>query len=229
MKRFTIILFPVLFFAGLSLRGQTPGRGASERVVVRTSQGKIVLALYDDTPLHRDNFVKLVDSGFYRGILFHRAIRGFVIQAGDPHSKEGLATKVYGEGEIGYRLPAEITQNAYHTRGALGAAREPDRDNPRKESSGSHFYIVQGAPVTDSMLDAAEERLGAEMPPEVRELYRRGGGVPRLDGGYTVFGYVVKGMKTVDRIAGRRTDEYDRPLQDVFIRDMKVKHRKKRK
>lgn len=217
-----------LFFAGGSPRAQSPAREGAARVTVRTSLGKIVLLLYDDTPLHRDNFVKLVDSGFYRGILFHRAIRDFVIQAGDPRSKEGLATKVYGEGEIGYKLPAEITQNAYHLRGALGAAREPDRDNPQKLSSGSHFYIVQGAPVTDSMLDAAEARRGTKMPPEVRALYRRDGGVPRLDGGYTVFGRVVKGMKTVDRIAALPTDEHDRPLQDVFIKDMTVRHTSKK-
>lgn len=229
MKRFTIFCFAITIFIGHHAFAQLPaGTEYSHTATVRTKAGKIKIALLDETPLHRDNFIALVRSGFYNGILFHRVIDGFVIQAGDPDTREASATRVYGNNGIGYTIPAEITNNAYHVRGAVGAAREADSENPERASSGSHFYIVQGKPIADSLWNQRNSSLAA-CPEEVKTLYRKQGGTPRLDGKYTVFGYVVKGMKTVDKITKERTDSYDRPLKDVFIKTITLKSEKKKK
>jgi cyclophilin family peptidyl-prolyl cis-trans isomerase len=198
-----------------------------------TSEGKIILRLYDETPLHRDNFLKLVKSGYYNGVLFHRVIRNFMIQAGDPDSRRALPGQILGNGGPSYTIPAEFRPGIFHRKGVLAAAREPDNVNPEKASSGSQFYIVQGKKFTDAALDSIETyRLGGRrIPPAQREVYKQIGGTPHLDQNYTVFGEVVKGMDVVERIAEVPTSEgrdEDRPLQDVRIikaRLVKQNHR----
>ena len=200
-----------------------------------TTAGTMVLRLSDETPMHRDNFLRLVKSGYYDSVLFHRVIQTFMIQAGDPNSKTAAAGKPLGNGGPGYTVPAEFRANLFHRKGALAAARMGDNVNPTKASSGSQFYIVQGRSFTDRELDSIEVvRLGGKkLTPEVRNYYRTTGGTPQLDGNYTVFGQVVKGLDVIDSIAATPTSkaaDRDRPLQDMRIitarlikRDKKLK------
>ena len=162
--------------------------GDEPKLVIKTTDGTMTVKLYADTPLHRDNFVKLARKGFYNGILFHRIIKGFMIQGGDPLTKDSTQVAMYGTGGPGYTIPAEILPNHTHKKGALAAARRGDQANPAKESSGSQFYIVQD-----------EE------------------GCKHLDGEYTIFGEVVDGLGVVDKIAAEKTDFRDRPLRKVEI------------
>lgn len=185
-------------------------------VEITTNIGKINIFLYNETPLHRDNFVKLADFEFYNEILFHRVIKGFVIQAGDPESREHKKFVQYGEGEYKYGVEAEILPQFHHTRGAVGMAREGDDVNPDRESSGSHFYIVQGHNEVD------ESKFTEEHTPEIRQKYLSEGGAPHLDGKYTIFGYVVSGMDVVDKIADMETDSNDRPIYDAVIENVRV-------
>lgn len=191
-------------------------------VEMATNYGKIVLMLYDDTPLHRDNFVNLVSKGVFDGMLFHRVIEKFMIQGGDPESKGAPHDMMLGSGTLGYNVPAEFVKERFHKRGALCAAREGDEVNPEKESSASQFYIVQGRVWKDEELDKLEKRMNREFGPEQRETYVSIGGTPFLDGEYTVFGEVVEGMEVVDKIASQPCDPNDRPEKDVIIERMVV-------
>lgn len=196
-----------------------------------TTEGTIVLRLFDSTPLHRDNFLRLVKSGYYDSILFHRVINGFVIQAGDPNSKHAQPGQPLGDGGPSYTIPAEFRPSLFHKKGVLAAAREGDNVNPQKASSGSQFYIVQGKIHTDHTLDSIEiHRLnGRKIPPDQREVYKTIGGTPQLDQNYTIFGEVVSGMDVVDRIASVPTSkgqDKDRPLQDIRIIKAKLVKRK---
>lgn len=191
-------------------------------VEMTTNYGKIVLLLYDDTPLHRDNFVNLVSKGVFDGMLFHRVIEKFMIQGGDPESKGAPHDMMLGSGTLGYNVPAEFVKERFHKRGALCAAREGDEVNPEKESSASQFYIVQGRVWKDEELDKLEKRMNREFSPEQRETYVSIGGTPFLDGEYTVFGEVVEGMEVVDKIASQPCDPNDRPEKDVIIERMVV-------
>ncbi|MBS1617617.1 MAG: peptidylprolyl isomerase [Bacteroidetes bacterium] len=186
-----------------------------------TNYGKIRVMLYDGTPLHRDNFIKLVNEHKYDSLLFHRVIKGFMIQAGDPNSKLANDTALLGDGDLGYTVPAEIMPDKYyHKRGALAAARD---DNPKKESSAIQFYIVQGQVANDSTFIKAKKRSGGyEIPEEHKQVYRSYGGVPRLDSQYTVFGEVVKGMAVVDDIASSLTDANDRPKKNIRIKTVRM-------
>ncbi len=183
-------------------------------VEFQTTMGNVKVKLYKDTPLHRDNIIKLVSEGFYNGVLFHRVIEGFMVQAGDPESINAPAEKKLGSGGPGYRIPAEILPNHYHKKGALAAART---NNPEKESSGSQFYIVQGQVWDDAGLSAMQERTGIKYSDEELNTYKTVGGTPQLDGSYTVFGEVVEGLDVVDAIAAVATGEGDRPVSDVKI------------
>jgi cyclophilin family peptidyl-prolyl cis-trans isomerase len=196
-------------------------------VLLQTNYGDIVLRLSDSTPLHRDNFLKLVKVGFYDSLLFHRVIHNFMIQGGDPNSKRARPGEPLGNGGPGYRIPAEFRTTLFHKKGVIAAARD---NNPEKASSGCQFYIVQGRIFTDAGLDSVETfRLnGRKIPFEQREVYKTIGGSPHLDQNYTVFGEVVKGLDVVDKIAAVPTSAgQDRPLEDVIIIKAKLIKRKK--
>ena len=189
---------------------------------MQTNYGKIVVKLYDETPLHRDNFIKLVQKGVYDGLLFHRVIEKFMIQGGDPDSKDAPKGAMLGNGTLGYSIPAEFRPELFHKRGALCAAREGDEVNPNRESSASQFYIVQGRTFSMQELDMMSERFGIKFSEEQRNVYATEGGAPHLDGSYTVFGEVVEGMDVVDKIAAVERDRFDRPLEDVRIESIKL-------
>jgi peptidyl-prolyl cis-trans isomerase B (cyclophilin B) len=177
--------------------------------------GDIVIELYDSTPEHKKNFLKLVDENFYDSLLFHRVMSGFMVQGGDPNSRNAGPNDRLGAGGPGYTIPAEI--GAPHFKGTLAAARQGDAVNPRRESSGSQFYLVQGNPVSDQMLDNIERQYGLKYNQTQRQKYLEVGGTPQLDGQYTVFGEVVKGLDVIDKIAAVRTNQADRPLEDVWM------------
>ncbi|HOW24195.1 MAG TPA: peptidylprolyl isomerase [Bacteroidales bacterium] len=162
------------------------------KVLITTSMGNITVVLYNDTPLHRDNFIKLINQGWYEGSNFHRVINGFMIQGG--HRKDGTQ-------DPGYTVPAEFRAQHLHKKGALAAARQGDQVNPEKASSGCQFYLVQGVVFTDEKLNEMEARTGKKMTAEQRQVYKTIGGAPHLDGAYTVFGEVVQGLDVVDKIA----------------------------
>ena len=193
-------------------------------VLFETTKGNIRVALYNETPLHRDNFLKLVKQGFYDGNLFHRVIADFMIQSGDSTSRSAKPGDSVGQGNVGYTIPAEIVYpKFFNKRGALAAAREADADNPERASSGSQFYIVYGTTYSELSLNRIQERIdettngSVKLTDEVRDYYRKFGGAPHLDGQYTVFGEVVDGIKVVRDINYVRTDDYDRPIDDVRI------------
>jgi len=237
------------------------------KIEIFTEYGNIELILYEKTPQHRDNFIKLVNEGFYNGILFHRVIKEFMIQGGDPNSKNAQPGAQLGMGGPAYTIPAEFVPEYIHKRGALAAART---NNPLKASSGSQFYLVQGKVFTDAALDQVEVEIGTQyanqlipkfiaeeeevmrragqtvlpdsaqmrairrasawlrenpyrMPEEHRQVYKTIGGTPHLDGEYTVFGEVVKGLEVIDKIAELETDDNSRPKIDVKIKRMRVK------
>ncbi len=198
-------------------------------VLLQTNYGDIVVRLSDSTPLHRDNFLKLIKTHYYDNVLFHRVIKNFMIQGGDPNSKHAKPGEVLGEGGPGYTIPVEFRATLFHKKGVIAAARD---NNPEKASSGSQFYIVQGKIFTDAGLDSVETyRLnGRKIPAEQREVYKTVGGTPHLDQGYTVFGEVVKGLDVVDKIASAPTskgEDRDRPLEDVRIIKATLIKRKK--
>ena len=198
-----------------------------------TSHGTMILRLSDSTPLHRDNFLRLVKSGYYNNVLFHRVIKNFMIQAGDPKSRGAESGIPLGNGGPGYTVPAEFRPSLFHKKGALAAARMGDDVNPGKASSGSQFYIVQGKVFTDVGLDTLEStRLkGYKLPLAHREVYKTLGGTPHLDQNYTVFGELISGTEVLDAIASTETSkatDRDRPLTDVKILDVKLIKRKKK-
>lgn len=194
------------------------GPPKNQYVRISTAYGDCIIRLYNETPKHRDNFMKLVKQGFYNGTLFHRVIQNFMIQGGDPDSKDpkkALPGAELGNGDVGYTVPAEFRDSLFHKRGVLAAARD---DNPQKASSGCQFYIVEGKRFTDGKLDTLEtaKRMnGHKFPTWQREWYESTGGTPQLDQAYTVYGEVVFGLDMVDRIAAVKKDERDRPITDV--------------
>lgn len=187
-------------------------------VVIETDFGIMKAELYDSTPKHRDNFVKLAKEGFYDGTLFHRIISGFMIQGGDPNSIGAAPGQRLGSGGPGYTIDAEI--GAAHFRGTLAAARTGGPSNPEKKSSGSQFYVVHGKKASDAELDRQEQRFNFKYNAAQREKYKTLGGTPMLDMDYTVFGELVSGFEVLDQIAAVQKDSGDRPLKDV---KMKVK------
>lgn len=228
MKHLFLAIFASL--ALLSCAGSSKAQKETEpQVVISTNKGDIVVKLYNQTPIHRDNFLKLAETGALDSTLFHRVIKDFMIQGGDPDSRGAAPGVMLGEGEVGDPLPAEFRYpELFHKRGVIAAAREGDDVNPERKSSSSQFYIVWGKVFeNDSLLDARYEqtkRMGsAPIADEVRETYRTLGGTPHLDGIYTVFGEVVTGLEVVDAIQNVSTDENDRPIEDVVVTSIKVK------
>lgn len=186
------------------------GQDEHRYAVIETAYGDMKVMLYNTTPKHRDNFIKLAEEGFYDGTLFHRVMEGFMIQGGDPDSKTAKPNQMLGMGGPGYQLDPEI--GAPHIRGALAAARPP---NPQKRSSGSQFYIVHGRPVNDAMLDQLEQEKGIKYNEAQRELYKTEGGTPMLDNDYTVFGELVEGFEVLDKIATVPTGPGNRPVRNI--------------
>lgn len=187
-----------------------------------TSHGSMTIKLYDETPLHRDNFIKLAETGYYEGILFHRVIKGFMVQGGDPDSKNAPSGKRLGIGGPSYNIPAEFNDTLVHIKGALAAARQSDSANPNKESSGSQFYLVQGKPVGETQLENFELQKNIKYTDTTKTIYRELGGAPQLDKEYTIFGRVIDGLDVIDAIADEATDSADRPVKDVKIISVKV-------
>jgi len=264
-----IILVTTIVVVCSAASCKSPAVNENTVVQMKTSLGDITLKLYNETPLHRDNFINLVNSGFYEGISFHRVINGFMIQAGDPATRT-VPIPPSADSLNTYTIPSEFRKDLFHKKGALAAAREGNEVNPEMRSSGTHFYIVQGTLINDEDFPAAENRINSgikqamfnrilketaenakisgsqlsegeiqeitaakmydylaanpsyTIPEKQREVYRTMGGVPRLDGTYTVFGEVVEGLDVVDRIAAVSTDENDKPLTDVKIIRMKI-------
>ena len=270
-----IVLLVMVALLSCSNTGKSQNTNSDKRmnVEIKTSLGDIVVSLYNETPRHRDNFIKLVKEGYYDGVLFHRVIKNFMVQTGDGNSKTAKQDYVLGAGDPGYTIDAEIVYpKFFHKRGALAAARTGDEVNPERRSSGSQFYIVTGEKYTTSQLASMEKNLvnmkknsifsklvkerrqeimkmqqqgdslglkelehelvalteaeyskdPAVLTPEQREAYTTVGGTPHLDGSYTVFGEVVKGMDVVDKIQNVKTGRNDRPVEDVRIISMKV-------
>ncbi|TAN16378.1 MAG: peptidylprolyl isomerase [Chitinophagaceae bacterium] len=185
------------------------------KIKIITPYGKMILELSDETPAYRDNFIKLVKKHFYDGLLFHRVIKSFMIQGGDPNSRNAKPGELLGNGDVGYTIPAAFKADLFHQKGALAAAREGDDVNPAKASSGCQFYIVQGKKYTSEQLDQIEAGTGHHFTAEQKKIYETIGGTPFLDGSYTVFGQLIKGMDVLDKIASVPTDENDRPKRDV--------------
>lgn len=260
-----VFLYLFFFFPACN----SPAGNENTTVLMKTTLGDIKLKLYDGTPLHRDNFIKLVNTGFYDGISFHRVINSFMIQAGDPSTR----TVRFPEGSDSlntYTIQAEFNPMYFHKKGALAAAREGNDVNPSMRSSGTQFYIVQGSPITDQDIVFAEQSINSNLrqalflkylrqvsdsantsginlsdgeiqerassmmfeflsntesfkiSDEQRTVYKTAGGVPRLDGTYTVFGEVIEGIDVVDKIAAVPTDNSDKPLSDIKILKMKI-------
>ncbi len=247
----------------------SPGGSENMVISIKTTLGDIKIKLYAGTPLHRDNFLKLINTGFYDGVSFHRIIKNFMIQAGDPATKTGSAANLPDSMNT-YTIPAEFTPQYFHKKGALAAAREGNDVNPDMRSSGTQFYIVQGVKYNDDELSLAEKRINSnirqglfnkilletsdsvklsgktitageiqeiasvkmfrylvnnkdyEIPEEQRNVYKNIGGVPRLDGTYTVFGEVTEGLDVVDKIASVQTDSNDKPITDIKIIKIKI-------
>ncbi len=187
-------------------------------ILIETPLGSMVAKLYDDTPLHRDNFLKLAENGFFDGLLFHRVIQGFVIQGGDADSRNAPPDKVLGSGGLDYTIPAEISLKNLHTKGALAAARTPDQVNPDKRSNGSQFYIVVGNPQTEYNLTKSEDEKGIKYSATQRQRYLDIGGTPQLDMEYTVFGEIVDGLHVLDKIASTKTTTGDRPVENIWMK-----------
>jgi peptidylprolyl isomerase len=264
INRILSLLFLFLFISCV-----TPGGNDNTTILMKTTLGDIKINLYDDTPLHRDNFIKLINSGFYEGISFHRVIKGFMIQSGDPSTRNVPIDKS-ADSLNTYTIPSEFLKHHFHKKGALAAAREGINVNPEMSSSGTHFYIVQGEIFSDAELNQAEQMINNnirqslfnkyirhfsdsamlsgvplsdgkvqekasekifnyfttegfyKISDDQREVYKTSGGVPHLDGTYTVFGEVVSGLDVVDKIAEAETDQFDKPLSDIKILKIKI-------
>lgn len=217
MKKIFLLCLGLLLAIGTNTFAQKKKKSMEKAakdtlIEITTEYGTMKLKLYKETPLHRANFIKLVSEGFYDSLLFHRVIKGFMIQGGDPQSKDAAPGKMLGSGDVGYKIPAELIDTLYHKKGVLAAARD---GNPEKASSGCQFYIVQGKPMTEAEITQAEQRLGFTMSEKQKSDYMTIGGSPWLDRNYTVFGEIVEGLDVIDKIAAVKTLPGDRPETDV--------------
>jgi cyclophilin family peptidyl-prolyl cis-trans isomerase len=186
-------------------------------VELQTNMGNIKIKLYDNTPAHRDNFLKLVKEGFFDSLLFHRVIPDFMIQGGDPDSKKAAPGQMLGTGGPGYTVPAEFVDSNIHVKGVLAAARMGDQVNPLRASSGSQFYVVQGQKMSDNQLNQIEQMRNFKYTEAQRKLYKEIGGTPHLDREYTAFGQVIEGLEIVEKISRVPCDRANRPVDDVRI------------
>ncbi len=218
--------FLLLFFSFYCLQAMA-AKPKNQYVKITTDKGTVIIKLYNETPLHRDNFIKIAKTGLYNGVLFHRVIKEFMIQGGDPDSKNAHPDSTLGNGGLKYTVPAEFRDSLFHKKGVLAAARD---GNPEKASSSTQFYIVQGKIWTDSALNVTEEkRLKFKIPEWQRQVYKTIGGTPHLDRNYTVYGEVVKGLEMVDAIANEPTGKANRPITDVKMTVTVLKKREAKK
>ena len=211
MKKLAKIIW-ILFIAIAGKATAGDAKKSDTLVIISTSYGDMKVRLYPETPMHRSNFIKLAGSGYYDSTLFHRIIRNFMIQGGDPESRHAAPGQMLGNGDIGYLIPAEFRDTIFHKKGALCAART---ENPEKASSGCQFYIVQGQVFPMEQLNMIEAQNGMHFSEKQKQLYSTVGGSPWLDGAYTVYGEVIQGMEVIDKIAAVRTQPGDRPVDDV--------------
>lgn len=218
MKKYLFVLFVSIIVTLATAQVHAQDQPSSEQLIkIETTLGDMLIKLYNETPAHRDNMIKLIEEGFYDNQLFHRIISGFMIQAGDPNSVGAQKGERLGKGGTGYNIPAEFNENLIHKKGALAAARKGDQMNPEKASSGSQFYIVQGRVLSPEDLNMMVQRGLIKTSMELAQIYTTLGGTPHLDGSYTVFGEIVEGFEVLDRIAASETDVYDRPVEDVVF------------
>ncbi|GGB94120.1 peptidylprolyl isomerase [Dyadobacter sediminis] len=224
MKIRKSILLAFVCLYSLSVSAQKKSK-KDEVVTIETDLGSMKLILFDETPKHKANFLKLSNEKFYDGLLFHRVIDAFMIQGGDPDSRNAKPDEMLGKGDNGYKIPAEFSPKLFHQKGALAAARD---NNPAKESSGCQFYIVQGRKWSKNDLDKQAARAARKLTDEQRKVYETIGGTPHLDGAYTVFGQVIDGMEVVDKIGAVSKDERDRPEKNIAMK-VSVKKMKKKK
>lgn len=229
MKYLLYLLILVFFISCSALKGTNSASNSSRFVKIETDSGMIVIKLSDKTPQTTANFLKLVKEHFYDGLLFHRVIKGFMIQGGDPDSKNAAPGKVLGEGGLKYTIPAEFDTSLFHKKGAIAMARENDDVNPKKASSSTQFYIVEGRTFTDVEMNQIERKFNIVIPESHREIYRTVGGAPFLDMNYTVFGQVVSGLDVIDKIAQTAKDGHDRPLHDIHMKISIMKKKEYRK
>ncbi len=223
-----LILFAFLVVGCASLKIKS-SQSKEIQVIMNTSKGSLTIKLYNETPLHRDNFIKLVNEKFYDGIAFHRVIKDFMAQAGDPKSRDKSFTGQLGQSSEGETIPAEIVPDLFHKKGALAAARMGDNVNPEKKSSGSQFYIVQGRKYALNQLSQMEAKINQKAPhfqhqenkftfsDSAKKVYQQIGGTPFLDNGYTVFGEVSKGIEVIDAICNVKTEKGNQPSEPVII------------
>ena len=224
MRKIAATLFSFI----LLINGQIFAQKKSKKdqlVTMVTPQGTMQIILFDQTPKHKANFLKLVNEKFYDDLLFHRVIEDFMIQGGDPESKNATSEQVIGKGSNGYRVPAEFNPELFHQKGALAAARD---NNPNKESSGCQFYLVQGHKWSTADLAKQELRAARKLTEEQKKVYQTIGGTPHLDGAYTVFGQVIDGLLVIDKIADLPKSVGDRPKENITMKITSKKMSKKK-
>ena len=216
MKKISLFVVMMMISATAVFAQATkaPATAKQTKVLIETEFGNMTAILYNETPLHRDNFIKLANQGWYNGSIFHRVINNFMIQGGGKDDKMN---------DPGYTVPAEFVGKYFHKKGALAAARKPDQGNPQKASSGSQFYIVQGAVLNDQQLNSYQMQTNKTYSPERREVYKTLGGTPHLDDDYTVFGEVIEGLDVIDKIAAVQTGPGNKPLKDVKMKVTVIK------
>lgn len=218
MKKLIILSISAIILTGIMTANAQNSRTSMTKesiVLISTDYGNMKVKLYNKTPQHRDNFLKLVKENFYDSLLFHRVIQNFMIQGGDPDSKNAQPGAALGSGSLGFMVPAEFNPMLIHKKGALAAART---NNPEKASSASQFYLVQGKTFTDEELNRFEMQNKIKYTPEQRDIYKTIGGTPHLDMGYTVYGEVIEGLDVIDKIAAVQTGQGDRPVKDVRMK-----------
>lgn len=216
LKNYLIAPIVSIMTAFLILTSPLVAQDNEQLIKIQTNKGDMLIRLYKETPAHRDNMIKLIKEDFYKNQLFHRVIKDFMIQGGDPHSTGAEKGQRLGSGGAGYTVPAEFKPMLIHKKGALAAARKGDAVNPEQASSGSQFYLVQGRVLTSEEIKILTERGMASFTEETAQIYTTVGGTPHLDGAYTVFGEVIEGLDVIDTIAAIPCDAYNRPLEDVI-------------
>ena len=228
-KLFYTTFFVFLISCTTTKKNTVSNANGSEFVKFETDSGTMVARLFNKTPQTTANFLKLVKEHFYDGLLFHRVIKDFMIQGGDPDSKNAKPGQMLGEGGLKYTIPAEFDTSLFHQKGALAMAREGDEENPKKASSSTQFYIVEGKTYTDDEMNKIEERFKIKIPEDHRKIYKTVGGTPFLDMNYTVFGQVVDGFGVIKKIADAAKDDNNRPLKGIKMKItlLKMKDAKK--